>query len=233
MCSLSLITFLFLFPLYLCNPLTPSVHQIGIWEPCSTTPGTCIDTSSYSCTTSTLTGLCPGPVNVRCCPSPGGISFGSCASIGVCTRTSLCSTTTKTGLCPGPSGIKCCPFKKAPNIPPRKVIEDKPSGRDCSFYENIEKRGNKICTDKCRTFEIKDGYTESYLGNAFCACDVTPKNQLSARTVRSCLQRRLIDASRRGKTMWTRREVRFLLIRVHIGWYFVFVDTVKRNIVVY
>lgn len=86
---------------------------------------------------------------------------------------------------------------------------DTPSSHSCFLYNNIKARGNKICTDRCRSFTISNrlGFEYAYLSNAFCACDVTPKYVTSARTVRRCLQQRLIDASRRGKTAWSVADV--------------------------
>lgn len=200
------IAFLPLFILVAAHPLNFTSRQTGTWSSCSRVRGTCIDTSVYTCSVPTLTGHCPGASNVRCCPAPAGARTGSCASesLGLCMLTPFCPTSVITGKCPGPASVTCCP-KIQTHASASKP--DVASETDCSLYERIEKRGNLICTDRCRKFGIENGWTRSYLGNAFCACDVTPKDQQSARTVRSCLQNRLLTASRGGKTMWTRREV--------------------------
>lgn len=99
--------------------LRVSLALTGEWEECSSVSGVCIDVNTYTCSQSTQTGLCPGPSAVRCCPSPGGVSYGSCASSqqGLCKRTTTCSTTSVSGLCPGPSTIKCCLPTATPPTP--------------------------------------------------------------------------------------------------------------------
>lgn len=208
--SSQVLIFLTLLFLNSAHPLDVTSRQTGAWSSCSQVRGTCVDTSTYSCSVPTLTGLCPGASNILCCPAPAGIKAGSCdsESLGLCKLTSLCSSSVIPGKCPGPASITCCPQSQTkPSVPQGDVASE----TDCSLYEKIEERGNRICTDRCREFKIENGWTRSYLGNAFCACDVTPKDQQSARTVRSCLQSRLLAASRGGKTMWTRREVRCFL----------------------
>lgn len=82
----------------------------AVWEPCNGVTGTCIDVRAHTCSTTTLTGRCPGPSYNRCCQAPAGVSSSGCtAKSGLCMRTSTCSTgSVLTGLCPGPSGITCC-----------------------------------------------------------------------------------------------------------------------------
>ncbi|CAN0304550.1 unnamed protein product, partial [Ectocarpus fasciculatus] len=83
----------------------------GAWDSCSGTDGLCIDTSVYSCSSSTLSNLCPGGADIQCCPAPAGVESGSCHEdgTGLCGRTEDCSEATIPGLCPGPSGVTCCP----------------------------------------------------------------------------------------------------------------------------
>lgn len=90
----------------------------GEWQACSGVTGTCIDTSRYHCSGGTLTGRCPGPSQVRCCPSPQGVVAAACNN-GVCMRTSNCPQTTQTGKCPGPWSVTCCPSSPPP--PPPKT----------------------------------------------------------------------------------------------------------------
>lgn len=82
----------------------------GEWASCSGVPGLCIDISSHTCSTPTLSLKCPGGATIRCCPSPAGISTPSCNAweSGLCKRSTDCSTHTQSGLCPGPSGVLCC-----------------------------------------------------------------------------------------------------------------------------
>ena len=94
----------------------PSVLT-GEWAACSGATGTCINTNVYSCTGATLTGKCPGPTEVRCCPYPNGIKSAQCGS-GICMRTGNCPRSTLTGLCPGPVGVACCP--EADANPPKQ-----------------------------------------------------------------------------------------------------------------
>lgn len=102
-----------------CNAFTASLdltgRQTGAWEACKNVRGVCIDTNSYSCTGSTLTGYCPGASNIRCCPFPSGVNSGSCVSegVGVCTRTENClpAGSAITGKCPGPYTVTCCPSR--------------------------------------------------------------------------------------------------------------------------
>lgn len=86
----------------------PTVRQTGAWAQCSSQPGVCIDTNSYSCSTPTLSGLCQGLSNIRCCPFPGGVSSSDCSPVGVCTLSENCPSTPLTGKCPGPSAVTCC-----------------------------------------------------------------------------------------------------------------------------
>ena len=91
--------------------LTSARQEVGEWADCSVSPGLCINTNVYSCTSGTIvTGQCPGGSNILCCTAPGGIRYGQCdaAQNGLCKRTADCPTTTVTGLCPGPSGVTCC-----------------------------------------------------------------------------------------------------------------------------
>lgn len=90
--------------------VTLSFSLTGEWDSCKSILGVCIDTDSYTCSLSTKTGLCPGPSQVRCCPSPGGVKSSQCtARKGVCKRSSHCLGTTLSNLCPGPYTVKCCP----------------------------------------------------------------------------------------------------------------------------
>lgn len=68
-------------------------------------PGSCVDTSSSTCWTSTLTGYCPGAASIRCCPSACSGVAGTCID----TASQGCAESTLTGLCPGTSNIRCCP----------------------------------------------------------------------------------------------------------------------------
>jgi len=68
-------------------------------------PGSCIDTSTTGCWTSTLTGYCSGASNIRCCPAQCSSVAGTCIE----STTQSCSQSTLTGLCPGSSNIRCCP----------------------------------------------------------------------------------------------------------------------------
>lgn len=222
--------FLLLTTACLCNAAAPrrladdselhtSVRQTGSWASCSGVAGVCINTSVYSCTRSTLTGRCPGGASIRCCPRPGGVRSSACGT-GLCMRTSDCPRSTLTGRCPGPSGITCCPAGRpvpvpvpGPPRPPVPVPQCRSfvaSSSSCSFYKNIRQNGNKVCVGgRWRTFRVTGRlkFTRSYLTNAYCACDTTPKNQASARTIRRCLQQRVLDASARGKTMWSKTDI--------------------------
>lgn len=105
-----LFQFLLIYTLFgLSHSLPATVRAVGEWESCSGQQGVCVDVNSYTCTSDTVTGQCPGASNIRCCPYPGGVFSTACdRSPGVCTRTENCQGTTQTGLCPGPSGITCC-----------------------------------------------------------------------------------------------------------------------------
>lgn len=179
------------------------------WAACNGVQGVCIDTSKYSCTSSTLVGKCPGPASIRCCPYPYGVRSSSCD--GACTRTSNCPQTTLSNRCPGPSYVRCCP-----KIPLSTCSTDQSSSTSCELYNNIKGRGNKICTDKWRSFSIQGtgASANNYLNNAFCACEGTPKTDEKAKSVRKCLQDRLLSASRNGKEIWTRPDVRFFFLFV-------------------
>lgn len=93
--------------------LHTSSRAEGEWAACTdgSKKGMCINTLTQSCTTSTVSGLCPGPSEVRCCLYPAGATSSGCtgAGVGVCTLQSVCPTTAKSGLCPGPSQVMCCP----------------------------------------------------------------------------------------------------------------------------
>lgn len=81
----------------------------GEWRRCKDSSGTCINTSQYRCSTSTLVGFCPGPSAVRCCLNSSGVVSTKCrARNGLCKSISDCRGSTVTGLCPGPSSFKCC-----------------------------------------------------------------------------------------------------------------------------
>lgn len=96
--------------LLLLQSITPSFSLTGEWAACNTFVGVCINTLSYTCSRTTLTGVCPGPSQVRCCPSPGGVSSAQCKSRnGVCKISSHCQGSTLSNLCPGPYNIRCCP----------------------------------------------------------------------------------------------------------------------------
>jgi len=73
-------------------------NKVGVGSPCRGVAGTCLDSSVSSCMPKFLIGKCPGPSEVRCCPS-GGVAgtvsggnqdpdqpvssgSGSCASYG-------------------------------------------------------------------------------------------------------------------------------------------------------
>jgi len=96
------------------------VRVTGEWEPCSGTAGLCIDTNTYQCSGSTLSGYCPGPSNVRCCPASYGVRYGTCTSSrgGLCKRSTDCRTAVATGLCPGPSTVTCCYPTPTPTATP-------------------------------------------------------------------------------------------------------------------
>lgn len=109
---------LILFTQTLSIPTT--VRQSGAWCVCRETAGVCIDTDVYSCSSSTLSGLCPGASNILCCPYPGGVIPSSCSEeeLGSCTRTENCPSSTLSGECPGPSQVKCCQNSPSPTAPP-------------------------------------------------------------------------------------------------------------------
>ena len=78
--------------------------------PCNEETGICIDVDARKCNAPTLSGFCPGPANIRCCPEPGGIIQNACvAKGGLCKNEDNCFFgTTEAGLCPGPASVKCC-----------------------------------------------------------------------------------------------------------------------------
>lgn len=85
------------------------IRATGEWDACSGQAGVCIDVNTYTCSSTTLSGKCPGASNIRCCPYPGGVVSSDCKAVpGVCTRTENCPGTVLTGKCPGPSGVTCC-----------------------------------------------------------------------------------------------------------------------------
>eukprot|EP00172_Hildenbrandia_rubra_P003308 Plantae.Rhodophyta-Hildenbrandia_rubra.ctg512.p1 GENE.Plantae.Rhodophyta-Hildenbrandia_rubra.ctg512~~Plantae.Rhodophyta-Hildenbrandia_rubra.ctg512.p1 ORF type:complete len:374 (+),score=32.72 Plantae.Rhodophyta-Hildenbrandia_rubra.ctg512:1019-2140(+) len=88
----------------------------GEWASCESSTGVCIDTSKYSCSGATVSGQCPGSSSIRCCPSPSGVSAGSCSSSSgrLCKRRVDCSGAVLSGLCPGPSTVKCCSSASTP-----------------------------------------------------------------------------------------------------------------------
>jgi hypothetical protein len=45
--------------------------KVGVGSPCRGVTGTCLDSSVSTCSPAFLTGKCPGPTEVRCCPSGG------------------------------------------------------------------------------------------------------------------------------------------------------------------
>lgn len=193
-----------------CCPASSPPSSSDEWRPCIGRKGVCINTTKYSCSTTVVIGACPGPASIRCCPYPGGVRTSKCN--GACTRTENCPRGTLTGLCPGPSSVKCCP--RSVTAP---CTADVSSDSTCSLYKNIASRGNKVCTDNLRSFQVIGtiASTEAYLSNAFCACDETPKADAKAKIVRKCLQDRLLAASRAGVTSWTRTRVRTGLYSPH------------------
>lgn len=109
MCTMSFKTLIFTILFSLSVALPTSIKATGEWAGCSGQAGVCIDVNTYDCSSSTLTGKCPGDSNIRCCPYPAGLISSECtASSGVCTRSENCEGTTSTGKCPGPSEITCC-----------------------------------------------------------------------------------------------------------------------------
>jgi hypothetical protein len=85
-------------------------RQAGIeWTRCKEIKGTCVNTNSFTCSTETLQGFCPGPDAIQCCPSTGGVNSPRCRSTGgSCKRTDSCSGTITRMLCPGPDSFTCC-----------------------------------------------------------------------------------------------------------------------------
>jgi hypothetical protein len=55
------------------DPVTTSSSstKTGVGSPCNGVAGTCLDSGVSTCSASFLTGKCPGPREVRCCPSGG------------------------------------------------------------------------------------------------------------------------------------------------------------------
>lgn len=98
------------------------------WGACSRDSGVCINTSLRTCTTSTRSGQCPGPANIRCCPAPGGIQSSQCSARGgTCMRSVTCASgSTRTGLCPGPASVTCCLPPPIPQPVPRPVPIPRP-----------------------------------------------------------------------------------------------------------
>lgn len=85
-----------------------------------------------------------------------------------------------------------------------------PSGTGCSFYKKIRQNGKRVCAGgHCRSFKVTGllKFMCSYLTNAFCACETTPKHLHSGRAVRHCLLRRVMEAATRGKTTWSVKEI--------------------------
>ncbi|KAJ9472914.1 chitinase [Diplonema papillatum] len=64
--------------------------------------GDCKDVSL--CSYTTVSGLCPGASNIKCCIN----YWGSCGDGKHCKTASTCVGTTQSGLCPGDSTVKCC-----------------------------------------------------------------------------------------------------------------------------
>jgi predicted chitinase len=113
--------------------LKPSDRQTGgEWSACSSNRGTCIDIASHSCTTATLTGLCPGGTSIQCCPAAGGIATSTCtAAGGLCKRTDTCTGTSGGLSCPGPSFVQCCTIAKLPTQTP---VETPPQDTSSGTY---------------------------------------------------------------------------------------------------
>lgn len=70
--------------------------------------GQCI--SASACTGKTVSGLCPGAADIKCCI--GAAAAGPPCSVngrpGVCRDKATCGGTTYSGLCPGAANIQCC-----------------------------------------------------------------------------------------------------------------------------
>jgi len=133
-----------------CIKNTSSTGVKGVGETChhQGVSGKCINTNNTKCGTTLVTGICPGPANVKCClnkhvdGNSGSSGVGkSCSYEGVSgkcinTNNTKCGTTLVTGKCPGAANIKCCLNKKVPSPSSGSSVSSKSSS---SIVNNLRK----------------------------------------------------------------------------------------------
>jgi len=133
-----------------CIKNTSSTGVKGVGETChhQGVSGKCINTNNTKCGTTLVTGICPGPANVKCClnkhvdgnSGSSGVAK-SCSYEGVSgkcinTNNTKCGTTLVTGKCPGAANIKCCLNKKVPSPSSGSSVSSKSSS---SIVNNLRK----------------------------------------------------------------------------------------------
>ncbi len=90
-----------------------TIDAVGTGAVCTSggMTGTCIDTSTTTCPTTTLTGLCPGPASVKCC-IPGSMGAPVCDPTPMPTPNEGLTEADGTGGCP--SGMIVIPDSTKP-----------------------------------------------------------------------------------------------------------------------
>lgn len=114
-------------------------RQTGAWDACIFVPGICINVNTYSCSSSTVRGLCRGASNIRCCPFTAGLQSSACTakSNGVCTRSENCKNNVIPGKCPGPSRVTCCSSSQKFPTPSPSLARQTGAWSACSSVPGI------------------------------------------------------------------------------------------------